>query len=403
MRASVTVPRTWRASGLHVIHESIAGHELFRPSPADEPDWRAMAAEPGHYLPQYATNAILRDRAARLGIPTYTGVEVLAVDQDTHNVLVRARNGERHVAITSRFVVGADGGQSVVREQAGIPRLETEPIARAINVNVKIPALFEQLGTEPSAGGLIVNTEAFGYFVAYDVDRWGFMCGPYAMDEDLDAVDLVAETYGRLGAKVPIEIESASPFELRSAIAERYREGRIFLAGDAAHLFPPHLGQNLNIGIGDAANLGWKLGAVLQRWGGAGLLDSYDIGHSPIVAEDNTHPPAWSEGEYIPFAKAGHRAPHFVFPDNTSLYDRLGTGFCLLHFDASATDLDTVREAAADRSVPLSALSIPEGAPRELYRRRLCLVRPDQHIAWCADEIPREPAALIDLARGAAG
>jgi 2-polyprenyl-6-methoxyphenol hydroxylase-like FAD-dependent oxidoreductase len=283
MRASVTVPRTWRASGLHVIHESIAGHELFRPSPADEPDWRAMAAEPGHYLPQYATNAILRDRAARLGIPTYTGVEVLAVDQDTHNVLVRARNGERHVAITSRFVVGADGGQSVVREQAGIPRLETEPIARAINVNVKIPALFEQLGTEPSAGGLIVNTEAFGYFVAYDVDRWGFMCGPYAMDEDLDAVDLVAETYGRLGAKVPIEIESASPFELRSAIAERYREGRIFLAGDAAHLFPPHLGQNLNIGIGDAANLGWKLGAVLQRWGGAGLLDSYDIERRPIA------------------------------------------------------------------------------------------------------------------------
>jgi len=312
LRAQVGVPAHWRASGLHVIHESIAGHELFRPGPGDERDWREVAAEPGHYLPQYATNAVLRDRAAELGVPSYTGWQAVAVSQDSHSayVSVRAGNGAEH-AITARYAVGADGGQSLVRAAAGIDREESATFGQAINVNAHIPGLFDRLGTSPSAGGLIINADAFGFFVSYDLDRWGFMCGPYPVGTDLGAVDVLAEAHRRLGAVVPVRIESATPFELRTAVAHSYRAGRLLLVGDAAHLFPPHLGQNLNVGIGDAADLGWKLAAVVSGWGGRRLLDSYTAERRPIAAYTARASAAVARGwgRTRPLAGAAHDQP----------------------------------------------------------------------------------------------
>lgn len=499
LRARVGVPAHWRASGLHVIHESIAGHELFRPGPGDERDWREIAAEPGHYLPQYATNAVLRDRAAELGVPTYTGWQAVAVSQDSHSayVSVRAENGTER-AIAARYAVGADGGQSLVRAAAGIDREESASFGQAINVNAHIPGLFERLGTSPSAGGLIINAGAFGFFVSYDLERWGFMCGPYPPGTDLGAVDVLAEAHCRLGAVVPVRIESATPFDLRSAVARTYRAERLLLAGDAAHLFPPHLGQNLNVGIGDAADLGWKLAAIVCGWGGRRLLDSYtaerrpiaadtaqasaavargwgrtrplgaadhqpsgpaaaladgpaeawrivrqggipvgedeharqarrELGrrlydlvrqrtygivlderydHSPLVVTDGTPAPPWSEADYQPSARPGHRAPHAFLPDGTALYDLFGTGFTLLDLGAAPADVRAIEKAAADRGVPLRTVALDAVTPSPAgviaqYETRLVLVRPDQHVAWRGDRAPRQPTSLIDTVRGA--
>ena len=491
LRESVTVPADWRTSGLHVIHESIAGHELFRPGPGDERDWRDIAAEPGHYLPQYATNAVLRERAAELGVFTYTGRHVVSITQDADSVVtVAAATDGTRTQVRSRYLVGADGGRSTVRESAGIDREESPPFAQAINVNVRIPKLFEQLGTSPSAGGLIINEDVFGFFVAFDRDRWGFMCGPYPLDADLAAVDIEAEAHKRIGAVVPVEIESASSFEFGTAIARNYRSGRFLLAGDAAHLFPPHLGQNLNIGIGDAANLGWKLAATIQGWGGQRLLDSYGVERRPIashtahasasvaqgwarsldrepsappiphlgegpararelvrgegipdgvgsaadeqrralgrrlfelvrqvtygivlderydrseiVIDDGTRARPWSTSDCEPLARPGHRAPHAFLTTGEPLYDALGTGFTLLDFGATPNAIEKIEKAAADRGVPLNVLPIDEPSIRDLYERRLVLVRPDQHVAWRADDAPPDAGLLIDIVRGAA-
>jgi 2-polyprenyl-6-methoxyphenol hydroxylase-like FAD-dependent oxidoreductase len=491
LRESVTVPAEWKASGLHVIHESIAGHELFRPEAGDERDWREVAAEPGHYLPQYATNHVLRQRASELSVSTYTGQQVVSIAQEPDQVvtIAAATDGTR-TEVRSRYVVGADGGQSVVRESAGIRREESAPFARAINVNVRIPHLFEQLGTPPAAGGLIINQDVFGFFVAFDRDRWGFMCGPYPLDTDLAAVDIEAEAHKRIGAVVPIEIESASSFDFGTAIATNYGSGRILLAGDAAHLFPPHLGQNLNIGIGDAANLGWKLAASVQGWGGPRLLDSYSVERRPIavhtahasasvargwarqleadqtgapiahlgagpararelirregvakgvdstsetrrrdlgrrlfelvrqvtygivlderydgsgiVVDDGTNAPPWNSADYEPLARPGHRAPHALVANGVPLYDVLGAGFTLLDFGAAPTAVAALEKAAADRGIPLAVLAIDDRSVRALYERRLALIRPDQHVAWRADDAPPDAGSLIDIIRGAA-
>ncbi len=253
-----------------------------------------------------------------------------------------------------------------------------------------------------------------------------------------------------------------APWTVHNALAERYRKGRVFLLGDAAHLQSPSGGYGMNGGVGDAVNFGWKLAAVLQGWGGEDLLDSYEIERrqfhvralaesiqnsednelvtpgledrivgaarrerlaehiqkikpknfqslgvslgyryetSPVIVPDGTPPTPFETSRYVPTARPGHRAHTPGLLTERSTLDLFGDGLVLLCFSKDCPR--GLVKAAAERGVPLAVIAIEDSKIAELYESGLVLVRPDEHVAWRADDEPEKPGALIDIVRGA--
>jgi hypothetical protein len=281
---------------------------------------------------------------------------------------------------------------------------------------------------------------------------------------DWRTVDGKAIVAAMIGADVPFEIISGGPWTGGLAlVAEHYRRGRVFLAGDAAHLFTPLGGLGMNTGIGDVMNLCWKLAAVHRGWAGPRLLASYEIErrpmglrnvqlgvrctrvmdgwaltpdfeavtphaetarcafgarimeedrpqyltvgiqlgeryeNSPIVCPDGTDPPPDTWDSYTPLDRPGARAPHFWLAPTRAAFDAFGKGFTLLDFGAG-DGVHALKRAAQTHGVPLTTLRL--AAPAGLYRSKLVLIRPDQHIAWHGDTVV-DAAAVIERARGA--
>ena len=267
-----------------------------------------------------------------------------------------------------------------------------------------------------------------------------------------------------IGADIPFEIISGGPWTGGLAlVAEHYRSGPVFLAGDAAHLFTPLGGLGMNTGIGDVMNLGWKLAAVHQGWAGPRLLDSYEIERRPIgvrnvqlgvrctqVMDGWTLWPGFEddspaadaarktfgarimeedrpqyltvgiqlgeryENSPIVSPTARPRRPTPGTPTRRSIgraRARRTSGWrkatpplttsgraSRCSISARRTRPGAIEAAARTRGVPLKTLRL--APPAGLYRSKLVLVRPDQHIAWHGDAVA-DPLAVIDRARGA--
>ena len=131
-----------------------------------------------------------------------------------------------------------------------------------------------------------------------------------------------------------------------------------------------------------------------------GLNFGYYYDNSPIIAYDGESPPGYTMGTFTSSTVPGCRAPHFWLDGRSSLYDTLGADYTLLRLDPGVR-VDRLVEAAGRRHVPLAVLDVEASAVEEFYKRKLVLVRPDQHIAWRGDEEPAAPLDLIDLVRGA--
>jgi hypothetical protein len=268
-----------------------------------------------------------------------------------------------------------------------------------------------------------------------------------------------------VGAELDFEVIRVGGWVRRDMVAERYRYDRVFLAGDCAHQNTPTGGYGMNTGMGDAVDLGWKLAAMHDGWGGPGLLASYEAerrpialrnveeatrnlrrhvfdcsrimldgtegerqrravgdaivrdgarrhGHdglalgyryaaSPICRPDDDAAPADDTARYVPSAHAGFRAPHVRLADGRSTIDLFGRGFVLLRLGAGAPDGGPMERAARRRGVPFEVVELAEDDVLELYQRRLVLVRPDGHVAWRGDTPPEDPSDVIDTVRGA--
>src|SRR5262249_42080575 len=130
-----------------------------------------------------------------------------------------------------------------------------------------------------------------------------------------------------------------------------------------------------------------------------GLNFGYYYDRSPIIAYDGERQPAYTMGTFTSSSVPGCRAPHFRFDGGRSLYDAMGKDYSLLRFDPT-TPVNGIVEAAAHRRMPLTVLDVPGPEAYDLYRRKLVLIRPDQHVAWRGDAAPATPLALVDLVRG---
>ena len=239
-------------------------------------------------LPQPRLERVLDERAAELGAEVRRGHEVVALRQDDATVTADVRWSDGPYRVTARYLVGCDGASSRVRELAGIPfpgttypevqRLAQVTVPESVTVLEngdlevagvgRIPfgftpterGLFAVGSTDPAFLGLFTSEEESA---DYDDDE------PMTLAELRDSIRRV------LGVDLPLgEPRRLTRFTFHARQAERYRDGRILLAGDAAHLFPAG-GVALNAGMLDSVNLAWKLGAAIHGWAPAGLLDTY--------------------------------------------------------------------------------------------------------------------------------
>ncbi|MGK8488178.1 rifampin monooxygenase [Nocardia asiatica] len=237
----------------------------------------------GLATPQPVTERLLTERALELGAEIRRGCELVGLTQDDDGVTVELADGTR---LRSRYLVGCDGGRSTVRKLLGVG-FPGEPATVETLLGVmeltedpaKIAAVVEEVhktqkrfGAQPLADGT--------YRVVVPAD---------GVAEDRASAPTLAEFKQQLRAVAGLDFGAHSPrwlsrFGDATRQADRYRVGRVLLAGDAAHIHPPTGGQGLNLGIQDAFNLGWKLAAEVAGWAPEGLLDSYHSERHPVGA-----------------------------------------------------------------------------------------------------------------------
>jgi 2-polyprenyl-6-methoxyphenol hydroxylase-like FAD-dependent oxidoreductase len=211
------------------------------------------------------------------------GTSLESFQQDDDKVVaevIDTRSGQRGV-IEADYLVGCDGGKSSVRRWLGI-RMEGNFVE---GQNLAILFRSTQLLNNHHGKAVmyqVINHNTLGAVAAVDgrelwrVNLRGIRPAQLPL---LDAAQLVRDA---LGPDIPFEIQSVRPWDAHRVVAQRYGHGRVFLAGDAAHLLWPAGGFGMNTGIGDSVDLGWKLAATLQGWGGGRLLDSYEPERRPI-------------------------------------------------------------------------------------------------------------------------
>jgi 4-hydroxyisophthalate hydroxylase len=412
-------------------------------------------------MPQYLLEGVLRRKMASLPkVEAHFGWAARSVEQDRSGVRVAIENeagGGARAVIEADYVVGCDGGHSIVREQAGIRRVGADFDQLMVLAVFRSRALSEGLKRFPMLSTYrVLHPRLNGYwqfFGRIDPQEGWFFHSPVPNDTTRDNYDFAALIQEVAGFKFACEFDHVGFWDLRVAVAERYRAGRIFLAGDAAHSHPPYGGFGVNNGLEDVANLGWKLAARLEGWGSEGLLDSYDAERRPVFRElgdafitarikwegelINRHDPQrepeafrrdWEElktgsapivlnyepnyegspvifgppdgitrarGEYMLKARPGHHLAPRTLSSGRDVFEELGDGFALLAFGAEDEVVAPLAAAARARRVPLKIIRDTMAGGREAYEARLVLVRPDQYVAWTADAAPVDGDAVI--------
>ena len=238
--------------------------------------------ENAEFIPQYVVEGILAEHvAAHPRCELSFGARMLSFQQNADGVIVRVERtdndlSETRTTIRARYLVGADGGRSGVRRQLGIGMEGREDIATFVTLILRIPGLSADPDLKPALFHWIVDEKAASFIGPMDCDDvwyWSKVIEPGRASDTDAMLDVVQQAIGR---DYPMEVLTRDEWVVSSLIAERYRDGRAFLVGDACHLHSPFGGHGMNLGIGDSVDLGWKLSAALDGWGSDALLDSYD-------------------------------------------------------------------------------------------------------------------------------
>lgn len=290
------IPPNVQLEYLWITH--FQGHVLHRLSIPSYDSWESVRRHGGTmreeltwspYLKtitgQNEFEGVIRDYVrSRTAVDLRQGWRFLGFEQDAAGVTshIARLEDDRQFSVRSRFLVACDGGRSQVRSALGIGLSGEADIARFVSIHFRAPQLVQAHSFGSAAIYFPLHREHMGFFLNWDVGvRWTYHVH-LKPGQAPEAVDPVAAIRGVLGRDTPIEILSVQPWTAHALVADRYRDGSVFLAGDAAHLFTPTGGFGMNTGASDAIDLAWRLQAVLDGWGGPALLDSYETERRPV-------------------------------------------------------------------------------------------------------------------------
>jgi 2-polyprenyl-6-methoxyphenol hydroxylase-like FAD-dependent oxidoreductase len=413
--------------------------------------------EPYQLISQYTLEPLLRSfLAEKPGVDVRFGCELVAFRQDDDGVTatLRTTNGVEE-EVRAAYLVGCDGGASTVRKQLGIKLSGEGSIRRMRQALYHVPGLYERI---PMGRGrhYHITQPFFPFIILQDSTKhWTMHC---QAESDAEMLTIFRRALGELDAEVDVEMLSVNEWTQHLLCADRYRDGRVFIAGDAAHLVIPTGGLGMNTGVGDATDLAWKLAGTLAGWGGPGLLDAYEterrqIGLRNVRASGSAmrgrfegwrkadtreemgrrfdveqrkvteilgieagyryvdSPLVWSEAgegpdpdslQYVPTTWPGTRLPHVWLEDGSALQDRIGYGYTLLRLGGTRADTSAIEGALRATGAPLYVLDVPDARARELYGYDLLLVRPDLHVVWRGNAAPPDAERLAAIATGRA-
>lgn len=262
----------------HWRHDPRAALDEIHHLPSEFHDRLKISAEFGQRTPQNLLEPVLKQAAEALNPAGIRfGHELLDFEQHEDHVALRILDcaAQQTYALRAPWMVACDGASSPVRKQLGIRMLGEQLPSTQIAMYFESPGLAARL--RPHGGVaqyFVINADSRGVLVWSGGERYVL----HAVADDVQALQTSPQEWMQrlAGGRFAYRLIDHSPWKANLLSAERYRCGRVFLAGDAAHLVPPTGGFGMNTGLQDAMDLGWKLGAVYHGWAGAALLDAYD-------------------------------------------------------------------------------------------------------------------------------
>ncbi len=454
-------------TGFIVWAESLAGNEIERRIPGRmAPANRTASPVLNCLCAQDDLEPVLRRFAeARPDAELRFNTEMIAVEQDADGVTATLldRVGGCETMVRARYLIAADGSQSRVRPLVARAMIGRERVYDSVNILFRAD-LRPWVQDRPAALYFVEQPDLRATFLTINAhDRWGFLIHSlkqYGYTPDgftpQRCIDLIRKGVGK--PDIRVEILGVSYWEASAIVADRYRERRLFLAGDAAHEMPPTGGFGMNTGVQDAQNLVWKLAAVLKGQAGESLLDTYHAERWPLatmttraslenslsmgrtarqdgaklarpeflneqglifgasyqssaVIPDGSLSPEVADPvtQYVPSARPGSRAPHVWLDRNggrISTIDLFGGRFVLLAGPEGSTWAESAARLKSPDRPELAAHVIggrgefgdPDGKWQELYgigADGAVLVRPDGYVGWRSRTGADNPAGTL--------
>jgi len=436
----------------------------------DGPDGWWPTSEPPHRINQIYLEPVLVECASRMrGLRYLNRVKVLGFEQADDAVTAEAQDLDSGEALSIRavYLIGCDGPASEIRRQIGARFTGDAVVGRTQSSYIRAPALRKLMQAEPAWSTQSLNPRRSANMFAVD-GRETWLIHNYLRSDETDFAAVDRDRCIRLilgvGPEFEYQILAQEDWFGRRMLADKFRNGRVFICGDAAHIWVPFAGYGMNAGIADAMNLAWMLAGVLQGRAAPTILDAYEAERWPIteqvshyamntavsLARARAEVPAEIEmpgpegnaarerfGKMVyelnvpqyccgglNFGYFYERSPIICYDDEAappfSMYDFTPStvpGCRVPHvwlrggrslYDAIGPGFTLLR---LDRSVavdPLVEAAAKRNVPLHVldideaqpYRHKLVLSRPDQHVAWRGDHAPDDPLAVIDLIRG---
>ncbi len=434
------------------------------------PDGWWPTPEPPHRINQIYLDPLLAEAArSRPDVRYLNRVRVLGYTQDEMGVTAEAVDLDSGLTLTlsCAYLVGCDGPSSEIRRRIGARLTGDAVIGRTQSSYIRAPGLTALMQAQPAWSTQVMNPRRSANMFAVDgVETWLIHNYLRPDEPDFDAVDADGCVRAILGVDPSFEYQvlSRENWIGRRMLADRFRDRRVFICGDAAHLWVPFAGYGMNAGIADAMNLSWMLGGVLNGWADPTILAAHEAERQPITEQVSQY----AMGTAVALARARADVPADIElsgPSGDTLRASLGVRLLELNtpqfccgglnfgsfydkspivsydggtapaytmydyvpstvpgcrtphvwmadgrslYDAMGPDFTLLR---FDRSVDIGGLTLAataRGVPLTVldleqvapYDRALILSRPDQHVAWRGNAVPIDPLGLIDRVRG---
>ncbi|MCF6745698.1 monooxygenase [Blastococcus sp. KM273128] len=417
------------------------------------------------FITQIGLEPVLRERARELGAELRYGTELVNFEQDDEGItsVIRSRDDGQEVTVRSDYLVAADGAHSTVRTRSGIDMVGRPPFAQCVTIYFHAD-MRELIGDRNLSVVYVNQPDLLGFFRFSITGDSGFLAvfssqNPDGtrdthVSEDLDEERCVAFVRKALGQPdIAVRVDDVQRWTAAAAHAASFRDRRVFLIGDAAHVMPPTGGFGGNTGIGDAHALAWRLALVSRGIAGPGLLDSYDDERRPVsdliveqaytryaLRVDPSLPreglaaplddpsielgPVYRSGAVLldgeddgallvdprePSGRPGARAPHVwvdVDGERLSTHDLFGDGFVLLAGAEGQMWVDAAEQVAGAERLPVCGFRVgPSGTVHDpagafpgafgVGPAGAVLVRPDGVVAWRSAGPEERPAAVL--------